>query len=605
MRWKSVVLVALILTIASCGKKDTVIRYSGVDSVETPDAPEADTPPEDDAPGVDIPEGTRYLIVLKEDTAVPLEMIIGEHYPVKARVWDTLKDEDAAYLDVTYMITGSTPECVDAPPCGQFLVKQAQTNASGEVSVTFEAGEEADVLYDVKVAAAEAIPDEMQIHVIDPPKGTLSLTLLYEGGLPIHDISVHLMKGPKSCQSYDPLNPWTDGVVADKTVSSTDSVVEFKDWDVETSWVVFATALGPTGTLAAKGCRDNLTIQPLSVGITESTLQLHLMPLNAAGIYDATNIFDFTGAIPGEAGMIIDMIVELFTAPGGLIIDLVKVAVATQIGELATDALFYLFEDLLADLISDWLLNNSPDFIQDLFLVGEDLIQIVHHLTLTSDLHISKLQNDYYIEGTQFFLGVTLYWKLGCAQEGEPDYDPECGALPLSLEDLENTDIPVNIIEGKFTATVDNWNHLTVSKHELQLNYGALILFVLNDILLPAVSDYNSIEDLLYSILDCNAIASGLGGILEPLGVSDQEVEDFCNQAVGIVVSPIEEMIASLSLNSHLVLWGEGTMVDDDGDLYVDRFTNGHWDGYIYFSNDPNDQGNLLTGEWHAEKEIQ
>ena len=167
--------------------------------------------------------------------------------------------------------------------------------------------------------------------------------------------------------------------------------------------------------------------------------------------------------------------------------NLIKMAIATQIGELATDAIFGLFEDMLADLISDWLLNNSPDFIQDLFVVGQDLVQIVHHVTLTSDLHISKLQNDYYIEGTQFFLGITLYWKLGCAEEGEPDYDPECGALPLTLEDLEDTDIPVNLIEGKFTATVDNWNHLTVSKHEIQLNYGALILFVINDLLLPAV----------------------------------------------------------------------------------------------------------------------
>ncbi len=605
MRSKITLFAVLVLLVVSCGKKDTVIKYSEFDAGEPGEdvsvIPEGDLPP-----GADIVEGTRYLIILKEDTSEPLGLIVGEHYPVKARVWDTWKDEDAAYMDVTYLVMDAKPECEEAPPCGQFLVKQAQTNENGEVSVTFEAGEISDVLYDVNVTAQNAIPDEMQIYVGDPPMGTLRITLQYEGAVPIHDIKLHLMKGPASCQSYDPLSPWTEGIVQEKTISSIDSVAMFEEWDIETTWVVFAMADGPTDTLAAKGCLDNVHLLPLEEGVTEATLQLHLMPLNAAGTYDATNVFNFTGAIPGEAGMIIDMVVNLFTDPGVVIIDLIKMAIATQIGELATDAVFGLFEDMLADLISDWLLNNSPDFIQDLFVVGQDLIQIVHHVTLTSDLHISKLQNDYYIEGTQFFLGITLYWKLGCAEEGEPDYDPECGALPLTLEDLEDTDIPVNILEGKFTATVDNWNHLTVSKHEIQLNYGALILFVINDLLLPAVSEYNSIEDLLYSIIDCHAIATGFAGdLLGALGIPEQDIEDTCNGAVTIIVSPVEEMISSLSMDSHMVLWGDGIMIDDDGDLYVDRFENGNWEGYIYFSNDPSDQGNIFTGDWHAEKEVQ
>ena len=607
MHTKLIVISTLLLLAVSCGEKDTVIKYSTFDQ-EPGDGSNGEVlSPEDDIPpGVDIVEGDRYLIVLKEDTSIPLDLIIGDHYPVKARVWDNWNDEDAAYVDVTYLVMSSDPECGEAPPCGQFLVKQAQTNASGEVSVTFEAGEVSEVLYDVKVTANNAIPDEMQIHVGDPPVGSLKLTIQYEGTVPVHDIKLHLMRGPASCQSYDPLNPWVEDIVQEKTVSSIDSIAMFEEWDIETTWVVFAMADGPTDTLAAKGCLDNVHLLPLDEGVTEATLQLHLMPLNATGTYDTTNVFNFTGAIPGEAGVIIDTVVNLFTDPGVVIIDLIKMAIATQIGELATDAIFGLFEDMLADLISDWLLNNSPDFIQDLFVVGQDLVQIVHHVTLTSDLHISKLQNDYYIEGTQFFLGITLYWKLGCAEEGDPDYDPECGALPLTLEDLEDTEIPVNILEGKFTATVDNWNHLTVGKHEIQLNYGALILFVINDLLLPAVSEYDSIEDLLYSIIDCHAIATGFAGdLLGALGISEQDVEDTCNSAVTLIVSPVEEMISSLSLDSHLVLWGDGTMLDDDGDLYVDRFENGSWEGYIYFSSDPSDQGNIFTGSWHAEKETQ
>ena len=58
---------------------------------------------------------------------------------------------------------------------------------------------------------------------------------------------------------------------------------------------------------------------------------------------------------------------DLFYNPGAIILDLVKELVSQYIGSWVTDIAFGLFEDALGDIITDWLLNNSPDFIQDFF----------------------------------------------------------------------------------------------------------------------------------------------------------------------------------------------------------------------------------------------
>ena len=88
----------LVVLSTSCGPKDTVIHYSGFDSGAPGEdsAEEVTGPGEDAPPGVDILEGTRYLIILKEDTAQPLELIVGDHYPVKGTCpGDTVVDSAA------------------------------------------------------------------------------------------------------------------------------------------------------------------------------------------------------------------------------------------------------------------------------------------------------------------------------------------------------------------------------------------------------------------------------------------------------------------------------------------------------------------------------
>lgn len=565
---------------------------------EGADLPESDSHSKPD--GGIIPDD-RYQIILLHDTALPQPLQVGGHLPVKAMVIDHLYNQPADNYPVSYHVLASDPQCDDPNECGHFLAKEGFTNNIGEVALTFEAGNVGDVLYSVELSGAHAIPDGMDVLVTPPPTGTLIVQLAYEGPVTITDINVRVMHGFHSCQNFNATKPWTEDLDYQKTVSGLASTPKAENLLVAQSYLVFATAkTAGGGHLAAAGCSDAVHILPIEEGETKMTLKLYVLTLNPAGTYDTVNQFDFTDAIPGQAGEIINLIVDLFYDPGKIIIDLVKELISQYIGEWITDIAFSLFEDMLADLITDWLLNNSPGFMQDFFVIGQDLVQIVKNVELTSELKLSKLTNDYYFQGIQNWLGINLYWKLGCAKEGEPGYDPECGKNPFSLQDLSNSDVPIDLITGQFTGMIANFDNLIIDTHKVDLNYGKLILFVINEMILPAISGFNSLTDLLYSIIDCPAIAEGfVGDILDAIGVDQDEVEDACTSVVGFIVSPIESIIGGLAIDSKLRIHGKCTMVDDNDDLMVDKLVDGFWWGHVEIGSD---EGAEFEGTFNAVK---
>ena len=599
----------LLIVVGSCGT-DTVVKYD-FDGVAKPGddiifQPGKDShtkkPGEGNFPDPELwVEGTRYQIILLHDTTQPYVMFQGAHKPIRAQVVDYETNGPAVNYPVLYTILGSNPNCDNESECGKFMVMEGMTDGLGMVSVTFDAATTCDLFYTIELSGDLAVSTNMDINVKCPPKGTLRVHLDYDGPVPVKNINVRVMHGFVSCTNFNPINPWVDGLDGQKTVSGLDSQPQFPGLDAAMTYTIFATGeKKDTGALAAAGCTDAVHILPDEQGVTDVTLKLYVLTLNPAGTYDTVNHFDFTDAIPGQAGDIINFVVDMFTNPGKLIIDLIKELISQYIGGWVTDIAFSLFEDALADVVSDWLLNNSPDFIQDFFVIGQDLIQIVNNVELTSELKLSKLTNDFYFQGQQSWMGINLYWKLGCAKEDEPGYDPSCGKNEFGLQDLSDSDFPIDLITGNFTGMIANYDNLIIDTHKIDLNYGKLILFVINEMLLPAISGYNSLEDLLYSIIDCKGVADGIvGDVLDLIGIDNDDVEGACTSVVSFIISPIEELISGLTLDSKLRVHGKCRMVDETNDLLVDRLVEGLWWGHVEIGSD---EGAEFEGDFEAVK---
>lgn len=590
------------LSVAGCGDEKVVAVGGG----PAPDAsvdvgPASDVAEPDGGPGADTgePQGLAREIILLHDTSEPIQVIITEDFLIRAKVIDYQLSAPAPNALVTLAIVTN-----DGGGDASLTTNQAYTDASGQVEVQFRAGLKPDVHYEVELTTLGADPVRLPLYVVDTPKGNIDVKLAYEGPIAIKNVHVRLFPGSYTCGQFKPINV-PENPLGEKTVlglggtgGGSQEAVSFEDLPDSQKFTVVATAQSPTGSLAAAGCLDGVMV--LAGQDNTVTLTMYLLVLNPAGIYDTTNIFDFTGAIPGQVGEMVDQIVLLFNDPGKFLIDQVKNLVANYVGQLVTDAVFGLFEDQLADIVTNWMLNQSPDWLQNVFVIGQDLTQVVNNLEMQATLIISKLSNDYYVQGVLNWTGIVLYWHYGCAKEGEPDYDPECGKYVFSMEQFSNTEFPMDIVSGKFTGLIHDFDQLDIDNHVIKINYGKLIIFVLNEMILPAISGENTLLDAILSFVDCGSIASSFSNsVLDGIGVSENDIEGFCTNAITLIVSPVELLLGNLALDSQLRLQGKARLVDDDNNLVVDHIVDGIYQGHIESGGE---EGSSFDGVWSADR---
>lgn len=583
LRWLALV---CLIAAAGCGDEKTIARGGGDattdDSSVTTETGDDTTQP--------VPHG-RELIVL-HDASQPLQVPVSLNQPLRVKLVDYALGGPAKDATVRFALRPTRPE---APGDASLSALSVLTDAAGIATVTFRSNAVADVSYTVDVSADDATPVSFELFVADAPRGTLSVELGYEGPISVKNVHLRLLSGQFTCGQFNPVSPPTD-VITEKTLLGVTGQASFTNLPASQRFTLVATAESPDDHLAAAGCLDGVVI--IAGQDNRVTLTLFLLTLSPTGTYDSISTFDFTGAIPGQVGDIIDEISLLFTSPGQFLIDQVKKLAALYVGEFITDAVFGLFEDKVADIIDDWMFNESPDWVQDILLVGQDLFQIVNRLEMLATLRISKLQNDYYVQGILLWDGIALYWRLGCPREGEAGYDPTCGRHEFSLAQFTDTQFPMDIVEGRFTASIQNFDQLDIDNHTIKINYGKLIIFALNELILPALSGQHNLEDAILSFVDCAAIADGIyfSG-LSTIGIDEGDIEGFCTSAISVIVQPVMFILSGLAVDSQLRMSGHATLVDDNDDLHVDRIVEGTFLGH--FESD-GQEGSPFTGVWAA-----
>jgi hypothetical protein len=583
------VLTALLLPglcALGCGDEKIV----AVDGSPTDTA--ADTTAPDGADGIDPNPTGRELIVL-HDSSQPLQVRVANNQTLRVKLVDYGLGGPAPDATVSFAIRPKDPAVQGDASLSSL---NAFTDQAGIASVTFRANTAADLSYIIDVSAADADPVSFEIFVANAPRGSLRVELRYEGPIAVKNVHVRLVPGQYTCGQFNPVNPTTD-IVGEKTLLGIGAAdIVWPNLPEGQRFTVFATADSPRDHLAAAGCLDGVVIVPNQEN--KVTLTLYLLTLNPTGYYDNTTVFDFTGAIPGQLGDLVDEISLLFSSPGTFLINQIKRLAAMYVGEFITDTIFGLFEDAVADVIDDWMFNRSPDWLQDILTVGQDLFQIVNNLELLATLRITKLTNDYYVQGMLYWNGVALYWRVGCPRPGEANYDPQCGRNEFSLAAFANTQFPMDIIEGRFTASIQDFDQLDIDNHVIKINYGKLILFALNELVLPALTGEHNLTDAVLSFIDCAAIADGIYfSALGTIGISESDIEGFCTSAIEVITRPVTAILGALAVDSQMRMSGHAVMVDTNDDLSVDRFDNGSFLGN--FESD-GQLGNPFTGVWSA-----
>lgn len=464
---------------------------------------------------------------------------------------------------------------LNGPGTGSLDSLNTFTDDKGVTGNVFHANKNPAVDYCYRVSAEGAESVDFCVSVTDTPKGNIEVGLEYDNGVPLGTVLVRVVPSPFTCASFNPVFP-TQNFTASKSTFLSDKPV-FESLAAEKKYGIYVIGTDPSGGLAAAGCADGIyVIDKQTTGVTVS---LKTMVYQASGTYDMVNHFDFTGAIPGQLGQIIDTAVQIFYDPGAFIIEQIKNLAKQFIGAgWLVDIVFSLFEDAVADVVTDWLLNSSPEWLQKFFGMGQDVLQIVKNLEMLGLLKIYKLTNETVIKGELNFTGLNLYWKLNC-NKNDPNY-ADCGKITLdATQAVSDPNFPLDFLAGSLTGTISGQKNLDIDSSTIKLNYGKLILFVLTQVVLKAITGETTFSGAMKKLVNCQGIGDGIAKALGK-GIGGN-VTDICNGALDLMLLPIENLIGGLAIDSKLSLTGKCLMADTNSDLKVDEMKNGVWVGNV------------------------
>lgn len=466
------------------------------------------------------------------------------------------------------------------------------TDLNGYARITFYAGSEIrDYTIEVRHEQA-AQPVRFEVNALDLPAGDLRVRFDYQGPVQLDQIEIYLVPRPTWCDAPYYLAP-PDEVVLSQNGLNIHDFFEARGLLAGERFAAVARArTANSGALAAGGCTGDIRINEDET--REVTISLILLPLDPSGNYEVINHYDFTDAIPGQVGEVIHDLVRFFGDAnhereiGGIIFDVVDQLAreaAGAIGGLVVDLIRGWVEDDLNRLINEYIDNDGPEWMRDFFTIGSDLISVVSNMEVISEINLTKARSDGTFDGSQNWIGLAFYWRLNC--DDAPPED-QCGRYAFTMDDLIEDASGINLVFGQFTGRIHSYDQGVINLHNMDLQYGRLILFVLNRIILPAIANgASSISEALLNLANCPGFANRLTGGRDYLRISGinivsrARIEQWCTSAMDLTGSAATFVLDRLSVDMRMDLQGEMTFVEESDDLTVDRITEGRWWGAI------------------------
>jgi hypothetical protein len=472
---------------------------------------------------------------------------------------------------------------------GRLSAQRVRTDADGKAEVRLTAGEISGTVT-VRAISPCANSFDMEVEVLELPTGNVEVSFNYPFSdvYEVAPIYVDLFPSDEVvCADLLPGERPTGSMLQLDAPTVDDSVL-FNALDAATSYTLVVNGMGLAGERAAQGCRDSVV--PREGDTLEVVVDLYLLPLDPVGDYDVLSKWDFRDALAesGPAGAIIVDILDIFEDPGAGLLEFLLDLVEDFVGGLIGGVIDFFLDitglgDVIADAIND-VIESSP-FLSDIVTIGRDLRAIVAELEVISKMNIGKLGSNFEVFGVDNWIGLSLYWRLDC----EPTDPPDCGRIPIILDTVD-----LGLLRGEWTGRVLGYNRLDIDRHPVDFNYGRLILYVLEYLVLPAITGDPApvtLEDLLASIINCDglgdAIAGGSGRCRCALGacICDADVESFCEGFISLTFGGIlRTFIDALSFDSVLNIRGSCNLVNNNEIIDVDALIEGNYVGDITIS---------------------
>ncbi|MEE2645022.1 MAG: hypothetical protein VYD19_08825 [Myxococcota bacterium] len=467
-------------------------------------------------------------------------------------------------------------------PSGAILAARfAQTDTGGLATMEFVAGNQpATYLIRAVDDPATTAPVSWRVSTAQAGNGSLSLRVTYDtqrgrfGYVNLERAAVSLFQG-FDCQQL------LGGGRLPPAYLQLPEIQPFNEVNNSTSapslpagerFSALATIYGTSGAPVAFGCAQGIQIdggRPLEVEIPCVD-----KALTFKGVYTGIHRFDLINALQESGDGTLERVGDIFEVmrvlggePGDRGAALTRfVCELTDLGNGTCG----LISGLLGGAVDEIFVQNViPENVQEVLRVAGDVLEIVGDMNIVGQIEFPAEPN-----ASQVIVGSENRWQLMRFRWRRNCPPNEACEREFTFGDLEENPRPVR---GIFDTDVSA-ERAVIRPHGLEINYGTILLGVLENWIIPAVVDGAEpplpLSTLLDLFIDCSAINMRLN-----LSSNSTLCEDVLIRGLGNVV---EGQLLRLNFSADdLEMSGHFQPIDRDGDGSVDQLLEGTWSGTL------------------------
>lgn len=506
------------------------------------------------------------------------------------------------------------------------------TDVNGTVQNRVTAGN-SRTSFTIVVSTQNAAEVSVQIVVDGTYKGSLRVQYSYSEVIPLHDLTTRIHANAPACSSINLSNPPANAGV--KVAASSTGHVLFENLNEGAIYTVTVSALGPGGNVVATGCKTAAAIP--SGGTTTVTVPLDLGAPEFVGVYDFSTKLHTNEALPGELGQTIALIDRYLQDPANALAqDLYAEAAAEGISQNAIDfaLIFGGIDDdddddmYLDDMLEAQVFTRLPQWMQDGITIGADVTNLMTNLTVGGSFEIKTASaagaaDTYDLTGRWEWHDFLFRWRLnqGCSMN-----DGCCGREQFSGEQLGIVPVGADF-SGSAARDRGVTTHLefdlNVPSHRLDLQYGKLVLALLNHVVFPSIAGQNSFACTMEALMGCDGpgtfvcggASTGVCGCATVGAWLSDSTNGFISESIGTSIcqvallaaeSEIEDRLEALTYNgdddTYFMADIVGLISDSDKDLQTDVVDAGNV-ASLYVDASANPVPTSFTGDMFAEIE--
>lgn len=471
-------------------------------------------------------------------------------------------------------------------------------------------------------------------------RGDLRVTYAYNDVVPLADVRTRVHSGATACE--DIVWPHQPEGLHEGMAATPEHTVVFSGLEAQQRYTVSALVYGPGGGIAATGCAQTEPLERRTLNVV--SVPLTLEPVQLAGRYDFGAQLQLHDALPPPADDVVERLDAFFFDPAGILAGYLVDGVAQATGVapdtisgalVAAWSVYALGQELEPDLDADdqyiddpidyFLLDNMPAWALDGITIGGDLTTLLARTAVGGTFEISGVDASGAFNGRWDWSDFMFTWRVGA------DCDPSNACCGRRVFDGDAVGLaPAG---AEFTGTLSRNDldaavayDMDVAPHALALQYGTLVLFLLEELVLPGTTGQPNLSCAVESLFGCEPgggsfVCGGqstgvcgcerVGGWLSDLlngwvnaQVSPAVGAQACQVAVDLGTQYLEDTLAELTYNgtdsTYLEMGlSDGRLTDADQDLRADTW-NGAIDGDIVINN----ASNAFSGEAWGELQL-